>query len=55
MTKLERRKTGVHGTALSHILLEKSSVSQPLKNFSTFYLTRKFITVFTRACHWSLA
>jgi hypothetical protein len=29
--------------------LEKPPVAQPLKNFLTFYKTRRFITVFTRA------
>jgi hypothetical protein len=28
---------------------------QLLKNFPAFYRTRKFITVFTRALHWSLS
>jgi hypothetical protein len=28
---------------------------QPLKNFPTFYGTRRFNTVFTRALHWSLS
>jgi hypothetical protein len=28
---------------------------QLLKNFLAFYGTRKFITVFTRALHWSLS
>jgi hypothetical protein len=28
---------------------------QPLKNFPAFYGTRSFITVFTRALHWSLS
>jgi hypothetical protein len=36
-------------------LLEKSPVVQLLKIISTFYGTRKFITVFTRAFHWSLS
>jgi hypothetical protein len=30
-------------------------VVQPLKNFPTFYGTRRFITVFTRVLHWSLS
>jgi hypothetical protein len=33
---------------------EKLSVVQLLKNFPEFYETRRFITVFTRALHWSL-
>jgi hypothetical protein len=28
---------------------------QPLKKFPAFYGTRRFITVFTRALHWSLS
>jgi hypothetical protein len=30
-------------------------VQQLLKNFPAFYGTRRFITVFTRALHWSLS
>jgi hypothetical protein len=36
-------------------LLEKLPIVQPLKKFSAFYGTRGFITVFTRALHWSLS
>jgi hypothetical protein len=36
-------------------LLEKLPIVQPLKNFPTFYGTRKFITAYTRALHWSLS
>jgi hypothetical protein len=53
-----------YGAALSEILtkisprkwalLEKPPVVQLLKNFRTFYGTRRFIAVFTRALHWSL-
>jgi hypothetical protein len=32
----------------------KLKVAQLLKTFPTFYETQKFITVFTRALHWSL-
>jgi hypothetical protein len=39
----------------SCVLLEKLQIVQPLKNFSAFYVTRRFITVFTRALHWSLS
>jgi hypothetical protein len=35
-------------------LLEKPLLVQLLKNFPPFYGTRRFITVFTRALHWSL-
>jgi hypothetical protein len=41
-------------TPCTWALLEKPPVAQPVKNFPTFYGTRRFITVFTRACHWSL-
>jgi hypothetical protein len=33
-------------------LLEKLPVAQLLNNFSTFYGTRRFITVFARTLHW---
>jgi hypothetical protein len=36
-------------TPWSLVLLEKPTVAQLLKNFLTFYGTRRFITVFTRA------
>jgi hypothetical protein len=36
-------------------LLEKLSIVQLLKNFPAFYGTWKFITMFTRALHWSLS
>jgi hypothetical protein len=36
-------------------LLEKPPVTQLLKKFPTFYGTRKFITLFTRALYWSLS
>jgi hypothetical protein len=38
----------------SWALLEQPPTVQPLKNFPAFYGTRKFITVFTRALHWSI-
>jgi hypothetical protein len=38
----------------SWALLENLSIVQLLKNFPAFYGTRRFITVFTRALHWSL-
>jgi hypothetical protein len=38
---------------MSWALLEKPPVVQLLKNFQTFYGTRRFITVFTSALHWS--
>jgi hypothetical protein len=39
----------------SWALLEKLPIVQPLKNFPAFYGTRRFITAFTRALHWSLS
>jgi hypothetical protein len=40
---------------LSWVLLEKLPFAQFLKNFPTFYKTRSFITVLTRAINWSLS
>jgi hypothetical protein len=40
-------------TSWSSALLEKLPVVQLFKNFPTFYGTRRFITVFTRALHLS--
>jgi hypothetical protein len=37
------------------VLLEKPLIVQLLKNFPAFYGTLRFITVFTRALHWSLS
>jgi hypothetical protein len=51
---MELGKIFPHGS-LSWILLEKPPNVQPLKNFPTFYGTRRLITVFTRALHWSLS
>jgi hypothetical protein len=39
----------------SWTLLDKLPIVQPLKNFPAFYGTRRFITAFTRALHWSLS
>jgi hypothetical protein len=36
-------------------ILEKLPIVQPVGNFPAFYLTRRFITVFTTALHWSLS
>ena len=41
-------------TPWSRVLLEKLMVSQPVKEFSPFYETRRFITAFTRASHISV-
>jgi hypothetical protein len=42
-------------TPWSWALLEKPPVMQLLKNVQTFHGTRKWITMFTRALHWSLS
>jgi hypothetical protein len=42
-----------HSWSWAH--LEKLPTVQPLKNFPAFYGTRRFITAFTRALHWSLS
>jgi hypothetical protein len=36
-------------------LLEKAPVAKLLKNFPTFYGTRRLITMFTRTLHWPLS
>jgi hypothetical protein len=51
--------TAIPKSCISHswrwALLQKPPIVQLLKNFPTFYGTRRFITVFTRALHWSLS
>jgi hypothetical protein len=42
-------------TSWSGVFLEKLIVTQLVKKFPTFYGTQRFITEFTRACHWSLS
>jgi hypothetical protein len=42
-------------TPWSWALHAKLPLAQLLKNFPTFYGTWRFITVFTRALHWSLS
>jgi len=37
------------------VLLEKLTVTQLVKKVPAWYRTRRFITLFTRACHWSLS
>jgi len=37
------------------LLTTKVKVIQLVKKFPAFYRPRRFITVFTRACHWSLS
>jgi hypothetical protein len=41
-------------TPWSWVLVDKSPLAHSPKKFSTFYEARRFITVFTRAVHWSL-
>jgi hypothetical protein len=42
-------------TPWSRVVLEKLTVTHLLKKFPSFYGTRKSITVFTRARHWSVS
>jgi len=42
-------------TSCSRVLLEKLIVAQLVRKFPAFYGTRRFITVFTTARHWSLS
>jgi hypothetical protein len=42
-------------TAWSRIILEKLLVTLLVKRFPTFYGTWRFITIFTRAHHWSIS
>jgi hypothetical protein len=49
------RMGGVYRIYESSALVEKPPVAQLLKNFTAFYGTRMFITVFTRALNWSLS
>jgi hypothetical protein len=39
----------------TRVLLQKLTVTQPVKKFLAFYGTRRFITVFTTARQWSLS
>jgi hypothetical protein len=57
ITPLHHKRQHPHSLTHSWIwaLLEKSPIVQLLKNFRAFYETRSFITVFTRALHWSLS
>jgi hypothetical protein len=52
-------KISVVNYSLTHswswAILEKLPIVQPFKNFPAFYGTRRFITGFTRALHWSLS
>jgi len=40
---------------LGRALPEKLTVAQLVMKFTTFYGTRRFITVFTTAHHWNLS
>jgi len=42
-------------TMYNRVLLEKLLVTHLVKKFPPFYGARRFITVFTRAHHWSLS
>jgi hypothetical protein len=39
-------------TSWNRVLLEKLTVAQIVKSVPAFYVTRKFIILFTRVCHW---
>jgi hypothetical protein len=41
-------------TQLGRIPLKKLRVAQLVDKFPTLYETRRFIAVFTKACHWFL-
>jgi hypothetical protein len=41
-------------TKWSRDLLQKLTVAQLDKKFTGFYRTQRFITIFTKVCHWSL-
>jgi hypothetical protein len=45
----------VTNTSCSEVFLEKLTVPQLVKELSTFYGTRKLITVFKKALHFSLS
>jgi hypothetical protein len=53
-SEVERKVRKKKLTPWSLVPLEKLTVTQHLKTFPTFYGTRRFITVFTRARHCSL-
>jgi hypothetical protein len=49
----------IKNNLLTYLLMELSLLEEPpilqlLKNFPVFYGTRRFITVFTKALHWSI-
>jgi hypothetical protein len=49
------RPAGKHYDVKRWALLDKPAIAQLLKNFSAFYVTRRFITVFIRVLHWSIS
>jgi hypothetical protein len=49
------RSSFIRLTPWSLALPERPPVAKPLKNFPIYYGTQRFITVFTRALHWSLS
>jgi len=49
-----RRESYIWLTNWSRVLLEKLIVNHIAKKFFSFYETRRFVTVFTTACHSSL-
>jgi hypothetical protein len=50
-------KFTVHKSLLSwsRVLLEKLIIAELVKKFPAFYITARFITVFTRARYWLLS
>jgi len=48
-----RNKPFTQLTSCSGILLEKLKVSRLVMKFPSYYETQKFMTVFTKAKHWS--
>jgi hypothetical protein len=41
--------------SIEHSPFREANVAQLVKNFPVFYGTRRFITVFTKACNWTLS
>jgi hypothetical protein len=54
LNDLPKSRTHVLTYLSTLALLEKLPIAQPLKNVAAFYGTRRFITVLTKALHWSL-
>jgi len=51
----DRHMTKSKVTSWRGTILDKLTVTQPVKKFPAFYATRRFITVLTRTRHWSPA